>query len=200
GDGTFGARTDFVVGELPLAIAIADINLDGRLDMAIANNYSVTVSILLGNGDGTFGADHEFATTEPPVNVTIGDLNGDGRPDLATANTDASTVSVLLGHANGSFAPRTDFPTGTGPQSIAVGDLNRDGKPDLVTANWVPSNNTVSELLGAGNGTFPTHADAGAGIGPSWIAVGLLNPDGWPDLVAANTYDNTLSVYPGGSG
>ena len=38
------------------------------------------------------------------------------------------------------------------PYSVAVGDLNGDGKPDLVTVN--SGSNTVSVLLGYGDGTF----------------------------------------------
>src|SRR2546426_3271709 len=81
GDGTFGAKTDFGTGNSPFSVAIADLNADGRPDLAVANDYSNTVSVLLGNGDGTFGARADFGTGWHPYSVVIADLNADGRPD-----------------------------------------------------------------------------------------------------------------------
>ena len=86
GDGTFGAKTDFATGPVPVSVAIGDLNGDGKPDLAVANCDSNTVSVLLGNGDGTFGAKTDFATGSGPGSVAIGDLNGDGKPDLAVAN------------------------------------------------------------------------------------------------------------------
>jgi hypothetical protein len=58
---------------------------DGTLDLAIGNNASNTVSILMGNGDGTFAAaPWQFAVAAPQA-MTLADFNGDGKPDLAIA-------------------------------------------------------------------------------------------------------------------
>ena len=99
GDGTFGAKTDFGTGgAVPYSVSIADLNGDGKPDLATSNWNAPngTVSMLLGNGNGTFGAKTTFRTGSGPRSVTIGDLNGDGRPDLTTANYISNTVSVLL--------------------------------------------------------------------------------------------------------
>ena len=63
-----------------------DFNGDGRLDLAVANSSSNTVSILLGNANGTFQAAQNFATGAGPMSVAVGDFNKDGKLDLATAN------------------------------------------------------------------------------------------------------------------
>ncbi len=94
GDGTFGVKTDYGAGGNPVSVAIADLNADANLDLAVANYYN-TVSVLLGNGDGTFGAKTDFGAGIGPRSVAIGDLNADGRPDLAVANEPSNTVSVL---------------------------------------------------------------------------------------------------------
>jgi hypothetical protein len=65
----------------------------------------------------------------------------------------------------------------------------------LVTANNY--DNTVSVLLGNGDGTFQAHVDYGAGDGPSSVAVRDFNGDGKPDLVAANFRGNSVSVLLG---
>jgi hypothetical protein len=200
GDGTFGPKTDFMTGSGPFSLAIGDLNGDGKPDVAVATNGSSTVSVLLGNGEGTFGSKTDFATGNVPYSVAIGDLNGDGKPDLAAANNSSSTVSVLLGNGDGTFGPKTDFVIGSLPFSVAIADLNGDGKPDLAVANQGGSSNytgRVSVLLGDGDGTFGAN---GAKIGyatgnrPYSVAIGDLNGDSRPDLIAANFGSNTVSV------
>ncbi len=108
GDGTFGPKTDYFTGLQPYRVAIADLNADGRPDLAVVNYFSNTVSVLLGNGDGTFGPRADFGTGSYPISEAIADLNGDRRPDLAVANYASNTVSVLLG--NGDCPATSRFP------------------------------------------------------------------------------------------
>ena len=92
------------------AVAVADLNGDGKLDLAVANNGSNNVSVLLGNGNGTFAAAQNFITGTEPRSVAVADLNGDGKPDLAVASYGDGTVSVLLGNGNGTFRPPRTSP------------------------------------------------------------------------------------------
>ena len=85
--------------------------------------------------------------------------------------------------------------TGASPFSVAMGDLNGDGRPDLVTANR--NSNTVSVLLGNGDGTFGAKLDYGTGVQPASVAIGDVNGDRKPDLVTANGVSNTVSVLLG---
>src|SRR5437588_211566 len=168
---SFSPATNFAVGSRPHSVVIGDLNGDGKPDLAVANAFSHTVSILLGTGTGSFEAATDFAVGSNPYSVAIGDLNGDGKPDLATANVGSNTVSILLGTGTGSFGAATDFAVGLTPLSVAIGDLNGDGKPDLATTNVGSTNvsillNTTQSLSGdtrawgnnlvgqLGNGTF----------------------------------------------
>ncbi len=81
------------------------------------------------------------------------------------------------------------------PTSVAIGDVNGDGKPDLVVAN--SGSNTVSVLLGNGNGTFQPQQTFAAGPAQLAVAVGDVNGDGSPDLVVTNAGNNTVSVLLG---
>ncbi len=205
GDGTFKAKTDYVLGPGTSSVAVGDFNRDGRPDLAVTHrNYSDTigpgqsVSVLLGKGDGTFAPKVDYATGTDPESVAVGDLNGDGKPDVVTANFVDNSVSVLLGRGDGSFASKSDYPTGGGPQGVAVGDLNKDGSPDVVTAN---GDGNVSVLRGNPNGTLAPRSDYLASLGQGNIrharafsvVVGDFNGDGNPDLATANFSVDTSS-------
>jgi hypothetical protein len=195
GDGTFGARTDFVTGRNPQSVAIGDLDGDGRADL-VATNYSAhTISVLLGNGDGTFRAKSDVAAGSYPQHVVLADLNHDGRLDAAVTNRGTNTVSVLLGNGNGTFAARTQYAVGTTPMWVACGLLDGDAHPDLLIAN--SGAGTVSVLRGNGNGTFQPKTDVSVGAAPRSLALADLNADGRLDLAVANSSPSTVSVLPG---
>jgi uncharacterized protein (TIGR03437 family) len=191
--------------EFPFSLAAADFNRDGKEDLATANFFGGTVSVLLGNGAGgfTIGPGSPFAVGGEPFSVVSGDFNGDGIPDLATANSSGNNITVLLGNGAGGFTtPGGAFPAGSSPYSVTVGDFNGDGIPDLATANSGGNNLTV--LLGNGAGGF-TAAPGGpfptAGGGAPYAAVvGDFNGDGVEDLATANSGSNNVTVLLGGSG
>jgi hypothetical protein len=111
GDGTFQPGVGYNSGANDaIGIAVADINQDGKLDLAVANGcYDPdcphgVAAVLLGNGDGTF----QLAATYDsgglsPMSIAVADLNGDGKPDLILANVCADgtcsgngSVAVLI--------------------------------------------------------------------------------------------------------
>jgi hypothetical protein len=207
GGGSFSpaAASPVPVGEGPVSIVVGDFNRDGKPDLAVANQFSNNVSILLGNGSGGFTP----ATTSPvragsgPYFVAVSDFNRDGNPDLAVANHHSNNVSILLGNRDGSFKPATASPVSVGvdPRALAVGDVNLDGKPDLVVANYFSNNVTI--LLGNGSGGFSpaTIAPASVGTSPCFVVVNDFNLDNKPDLVVVNFRSNDLTVLLGdGSG
>jgi hypothetical protein len=206
GSGGFAAAVSYTagVGTQPEAIAVGDFNGDGYADLAIANNGSANISILLGTGTGTFGTGTTYSVGPFPGGIVTGDFNGDGVADLAVANfgnaNNASSISVLLGAGGGLFASSVNYQTGgTGTYSVALGDFNGDGILDLATPNY--SSNNVSVLLGTGTGTFGTAAQFAVGTSPTYIAVGDFNGDGKPDIATTNDVNDNVNILPGnGSG
>jgi FG-GAP-like repeat/PASTA domain len=194
GDGSFAERVDYPIGlgHGLASVAVGDLNGDGKLDVAAADEAHDSVSVLLNNGNGGLPAHVEYAAGWLPQSVAIGDLNGDGRADLATANRFGSSVSVLLNGGNGSFQPKVDYASGSNPQSVTIGDLNGDGKADLATANAEAG--TVSILLGRGDGSFSAKVDSAVGRGPASIAIVDLNGDHKSDLATANAGANTVTA------
>jgi hypothetical protein len=91
---------------------VADLNGDGKLDLAVANLGSNNVTILLGNDGGGFtpAAVSNYATGDLPNSPVVADLNGDGYPDLAVDNLSDGTVTVLLGNGSGGFSASAGSP------------------------------------------------------------------------------------------
>jgi len=191
----FVPATNYPVGTNPASVAVGDFNADGRPDLAVANNSSNTISILLGTSTGGFVAAFNYAAGTGPQSVAVGDFNADGKPDLAVANISSNNVTILLGAGVGTFGAPTNFPLGTNPISVAVGDFNADGRRDLAVAN--NSSNTVSILLGNANGTFQAAVNYGAGLQPVSVAVGDFDGDGRRDLAVVNNGTNKVSILIG---
>ena len=154
GDGTGRLLPDpkgpFPTGFLPLSIVHADFNDDGKIDLAVANETSLTV--LLGDGTGGFAAqpDMGLAGAYGLNSLAVGDLDGDGKLDLAISNSDdpISNVFVLLGDGTGAFQPAASGPINSpgGPYAVTLADFNHDGRLDIAVAN--NESGTVSVFLG----------------------------------------------------
>ncbi|MEH2342364.1 MAG: FG-GAP-like repeat-containing protein [Nostoc sp.] len=192
---TFDTATNFTVGTSPYSVTVGDFNGDGKLDLAVANYSSATVSVLLGLGTGGFDTAINFTVGTSPYSVTVGDFNGDGKLDLATANKGSNNVSVLLGLGTGGFGTATNFSVGSAPRSVTVADFNNDGKLDLAVAN--SGSNNVSVLLGNGTGGFAPATNFTVGNFPRSVRVADFNSDGKLDLAVANYFSNTVSVLLG---
>ena len=91
------AVTYAVGGGSPQSVATGDFDDDGQLDLAVANEVSNNVSILIGNGNGTFKAAVTYAVGGgSPQSVATGDFDDDVQLDLAVANEVSDNVSILL--------------------------------------------------------------------------------------------------------
>jgi M6 family metalloprotease-like protein len=189
GDGTFGAPQPVVTlagdSNGGPAVALADVNGDGKLDILAASWAGYGVAVFLGQGNGTFGPEADFPVSSGYANsIATGDFNGDGKIDIVTSDPFGSTVSVLLGKGNGAFAAPLPLTTDTSPEAVVVADFDHDGKLDIAASN---TTGTVSIFLGNGDGTFRTQplvsvSASGHYQGSRGITAADFNGDGVVDL------------------
>lgn len=215
GDGTFqSVRTETTGGATGAgvpAVAVADVNGDGKLDVLAATvelscsspnscNGRGAVAVLLGNGDGTLrSAILKLSGGVYTTSLTVADVSGDGKPDIVVENGQCcgsanGVVGVLLGNGNGTFQPPVVYRSGVGAsgESVVVSDVNRDGNLDIVATDECAGRDCLNQgvvgvLSGNGDGTFQAAQTYGSGgfLARS-VAVTDLNGDGAPDIVVGN--------------
>jgi hypothetical protein len=85
-----------LVGREPIAVTLADLNVDGLLDIVTANRSSADASVLFGRPGGLFRAEERFALGGQPEALTVADLNTDGLPDIIASSREFDNASFVL--------------------------------------------------------------------------------------------------------
>jgi len=180
----FIAVKNFSVPSYSNAIAAADLNSDGNLDLLVVSEGESVVNVFFGDGQRNFVSAGSYPVGAYPQAVAVGDFNGDGFPDVVVGAGGADAIGVLINRKDGSFYPVQGYTTSCGgASSIAVGDFNRDAKLDLMVATAYCG---VAFLAGNGDGTFGSSMEFAGGPCPSTIAAGDFNNDGNMDVVVGN--------------
>jgi len=182
----------YYIGDYPSSVTCGDLDAVSDDDLAVANNYSDNVSILLNNGDGTFQPAVNYAAGDGPSQVFSIDLDGDTYHDLAVANSYSDNVSILLNNGDGTFQAAVNYVAGDHPWSVFASDLDGDGDNDLAVANG--ADNTVSILINNGNGTFQSPTDYAVAGGPRSVVGSYLDGDSDIDLAVACRLSDRVSI------
>jgi hypothetical protein len=183
----------------PFALAVVDWNGDGRLDLAVTDLGSGTVTLLLADGDGTYRRSAAFAAGRIPRGVVAADVNADGKADLVVAGGQGNTAVVILGDGGGSGEVRS-FAARIAPFHVAVADLDGDTHLDVAVANEsnveaLRGKGEVSLLFGDGRGDFRRGPVLAAGSNPADVKAADLNGDGRLDLAVVNWDSRDVSLF-----
>ena len=155
----------------------------------VSGTYPTITSIARSGAPGNYSLTATIAGAGPNLptgTVSFADTSN-GNDTLASVNLEAGTTTLS---SQSVWTSRGDDAYGVG-----VGDFNGDGKPDLAVPNL--HNNTVSVLLGNGDGTFTPGATLPTGSNPIFVAVGDFNGDGKADLAVVNLSSSSVTVLLG---
>ncbi|MGZ5545183.1 MAG: beta strand repeat-containing protein, partial [Limisphaerales bacterium] len=179
--GTFGSAQSITLfpggTPQPIRVVTPDVNRDGRLDLAVVNYASNTLSILLQQTNGTYAMSTNYNVGTHPSDFFLRDLDGNGISDLAVLNSGSGTVDLFFNNGTGSYVVGGTIAVGPGPVSMFGGkfssalNMNALVVADAVSSNMsvlfysgpisesttinVSENRSASVVLGAHNNFFP---------------------------------------------
>ena len=198
----FDPETQYEVGHVPEAVALGDLNGDGKIDVVVANSAADgetggnSISVLLGNSTGIFTRAGNFPVNGTrPEGVTIALIDSDSNLDVVTNNFTSNDVSVLLGKGDGTFENPRLLSVPGGPRFVVAGDFNGDGANDLATSDY--DDDKVTSLRGSADGNFTISTTIPVGNSPEMLAVANLTPDGILDLLTCNRFGDTITPLSG---
>ncbi len=189
------------VGLNPAAIAVRDLDGDGKDDLIVVNYGYQNISIFRNTsvpGSITFAAQVDFGTASEPTSLAVGDLDGDGRPDIVVGTLISGislfrNTSVAGTFTSASLAPQVNLNPSSGGYALALVDVDGDGKRDI--AQLSGGLNLYRNTSSVGQFTFEPPVAFGLGSGPIALTAGDLDGDGKPDLAIVNQGSNTVSLY-----
>jgi VCBS repeat protein len=206
GAGRLTATETLPVPYLPRAVVVADLDGDGRQDVATSSlddpdgATSASLRIFYREGAG-FGAPVSVPAAEfigSPETLLAVDVDGDRRRDLVAVEQSRVLVSYRA-PGGGGFEPlATVAHVPDGPFDVAAGDLNGDGHVDVATADLLGPR--VAVLLGRGGGAGfepPSFVDVGAGS--AHVVIADLDGDRRNDIAATLLEAGKVAVILRGS-
>ncbi len=186
------------------AMAIADVDNDGWLDMVVGN-YGMQPNLLVLNDQSRRFDDEERARELPGIQsntacVAIAHLNNDTFLDIIFGN-DGQPNLVLLSDSSGWFEA-TELAGGNRTSAVVVADANDDGWLDIIFTN---KNEANQVLFNDGNGGFENDENSievlpGGSLDTTSVAAADMNNDGWVDLIFGNFGDHIQLLWNDGAG
>ncbi|MGM9476242.1 FG-GAP-like repeat-containing protein [Pedobacter sp. GSP4] len=199
----YNARVALATGSGPQMVRIADVNMDGKLDLVTVNKVAGTISVLINQSTSganitasSFAPKVDFSTAATPISLAVFDADGDGKPDIVTGSA-GGFLTILKNQYTGTvfdsnaFVPKRDFYQNLSPDYILAEDLNNDGKPDLILGGkssemFILQNKSIPD-----NVVFSTQRIVLNGSNDATVAtVGDLNQDGKPEIILADATNN----------
>ncbi len=199
---SFAPKLDITTGGLSGAVAVADIDGDGKPDIISGSVTDENISVYRNTstpGTLSFAPKVNFPGGDGPDRMSVADFDGDGRPDLAVVHVFSNAVTMLRNTSSTgaiSFAAKIDIATGLVPISVASGDIDGDGKADLAVISEVGKKLAVFRNTStSGNISFAAFNEFPGTFSPDAIAIGDIDGDNKLDIAVSDNQSTVFSVY-----
>jgi hypothetical protein len=182
---TFASAVNYPSNSGPFAVAIGDVNGDGRPDVVVGYNAGSVISVYLNTGGGALGPKTDFTVGSGTVySIALARINPDAALDIVCATNNG--LRVLMNNGSGGFGPSASY-AGTSPlRQVAVADFNGDGSMDVVAASMVTPLGAVV-FINNQTGVFTTIANLPIGQQCSGVGVLDFDNDTIPDLLVSTS-------------
>jgi hypothetical protein len=201
---TFSAEADLGTGFLPVGVVLTDVDVDGKLDLVVAHQFSAYISVYLNRSSlGTIVLDgrQDVPVSAGFSSVAVADVSLDGYPDLIIGNRNANSVSVYRNAGSPSaisFLGEESIATGFEPVAVTCGDWDGDGRVDVGFVESAGSAVTfVRNISSGGTASFAPPMSVAVPAGPVGLAAGDLDNDGFLDAVTVSDGTGEISLLRG---
>ncbi|MFN7972246.1 MAG: VCBS repeat-containing protein [Acidobacteriota bacterium] len=195
-------------GATPSSVIVQDLNDDGFVDIATANDGGNSVAIMLWDQpNGVFMNAVDYHSGKGPKQLVAGDVDADGLPDIVTANDGSHSASLFLNKGDGTLYADRELssvgqagpPTGDAPWDVSIGAIDTTPGPEILSTNFQTPDGSVYLNDGFGNftepsatGGFPTQLQAA--VGAKVQVVDDVDNDGIADFITGGTNSGVGTV------
>ncbi|MFN9160881.1 MAG: FG-GAP repeat domain-containing protein, partial [Planctomyces sp.] len=182
-------------GPTPGRAVAMNLNNDGIADIVHTIPENSAIGIRLSIEPGVYAETQQIPVGVDPDDLVSADFNGDGREDLAVSVSGENRIALYLTQPDGSLLRQTDLLTAAEPRGMAAVNIAGDASADLVVAE--PGASRVSIYGGLNNGSFVSALQIPLDSPAERVAIGDVNADGFPDIIAACSLDDSLRIVRG---
>lgn len=194
----FAIAAEFAQSPTPTRMAACDMDNDGKQDIIIGNQGGYFTIFRNTSSIGKIAFSQlSFSSFGPVFGVAARDLDGDGKAEVVISNSGGNVVV----HRNTSIGGNLTFTEpilisygGAYDSRLLIADLNGDSKAEIIFSSGQSDVFIYKNLSTAGNISFDAGTGFAAGWRPSGIAVGDIDGDNKPDIVASNFAGSDIYV------